>query len=270
MKKILVPIQFNDPSFNALAYAISMYPDGKITVLHVSNGFNQKQYPTFDKNKSLIENLKQSLIEKINASFSIPSKCKINVQIEIGEIVTTIANLTKKVYFDACFIGLRDKHNLLNKLIGTNAVGIVKSLKIPVYAIPKFSSFYDFNKVIIGADEHMLNKKYIQRISKWNEAHLAFLKFVHIKKEENASFQKEKENLVDSLFEENKPSFSFEISQIDGDNVADNILGLAYNEKAELVMVIPENQNFLGAILLNNVSKEIIEKAKIPILFLND
>jgi nucleotide-binding universal stress UspA family protein len=271
MKKIAIPFDFSQVSVNALNYALSLFKNDSISIIHVSEGMFSKDVslvaePILTHEKALNNEITRMVINELGLK-SFPS----NVRIVIldGEIVHAINKYVRSEYFDFVLLGTRDRYDLLDRWIGTISLGLAKILDLPVYLIPRYSNFTGFKKVLVASDFHLKEEKIIGSISKWNEEHHAYIKFMHIQQNEQDDFGEESDKIVNKLFEKEEPKYGFEISSLKSIDVSDSLLATAYNYHADLLIVLPEEQDFISALLFKSISKEMILKSNIPVLFLH-
>jgi hypothetical protein len=95
------------------------------------------------------------------------------------------------------------------------------------------------------------------------------VKFLHIHTGDSDYDIGGSELIINELVAENDPSFGFELAVIQDKNITQSILSSAYNFKADLLIVIPENQSFIHSLLFKSLSKELILQSAIPVLFVH-
>ena len=269
--KILVPVDLSSVSTNALKYAYDAFPGAEIHVVHAVTGLLNPNDPMvikpwIQKDMSIkedIQNLIRSEFAGSDYSQDVP------VEILFGEVVPAIGRFLKNNSFDAVVMGTRDKYDLLDRWIGTNSLGVIKTVDLPIYLIPKFGSFRGWSKVLVATDRKIAKPKMIEFIRHWN-VNNAFLKFVHVQESRDHGFNEEEQQIFESLFEEGEPSFGFEVKVIEDPKVGEPLLTMAYREKADLILVVPEKQSFFQAVFFQSFSKELVENSYVPMLFLSE
>jgi len=270
MKNILVPIDFTDVGVNALRYALSAFPDAKITAYYVKAGMleNADQltiHPHLLLDKYWLNALTEFLRKELKIS-KLPDR--VTISIGNGPVILGIKNYASESIADAIVMGTRDKYNFFEKWFGTVSVGTVKTVDVPVYLIPKYATFTGFEKVMVASDKHLSDESIVNNIKDWNKSYGAFIKFLHIQNSKDDSFQTEAGAIVSELFEKNDPEFSFEVEVLEDKDVSHSLLASAYDMKADLLVVTPDDQNFLQSLLFASVSKDLILKSDLPLLFL--
>lgn len=270
MKRILVPMDFTNVAMNALKYATEAFPESSITVLHVKVGNMDTIEPipismaTLQKDYWI--SAMNNFIKKEFKTKETPEQITINVR--YGLIIHEIKTFSKEQNFDGIVMGTRDKYNLIDQWFGTISIGTVKTTKIPVYLIPKYSTYKGVHKVMVATDEHINEPLLIKKISDWNKKYNAFIKFLHIRTSQDECFTEEYMAIISELIEKNECKFNFEIATLFDKDVPHTLLAAAYDMRADLLMVIPENQNFLQSVLYKSTTKDLIFKSNTPLLFI--
>lgn len=268
--KILVPIDYSEVSANAFKYAQEAFPECDIILYHVDNTISTADRPyalpsthTFvDHEKRLTTWVKKQL----NGS-ELPKN--IMIKLDFGAVIDNIINFAKEYKIDQIVMGTRDTYDVFDRWLGTISLGVIKQVNVPVYLIPKYAIYKPFKKVLVGSDHHLSKGVELERLKQWNERYNAFLHFLHVKEDSNDKFKEEAQVIINSLYESEKAPFGFEVGFTKAKGVSDSLLGFAYNMGADLIITIDDKQSFISALLLESVSKELILKSKIPVLFLN-
>lgn len=271
MKKILVPLDFTAVGANAFRYARSAFKGSEITILYVKFSKGDVSDPlSYQVNLLTDEYWKEELKKFLSKELNLDSFPKnVTISIAAGPTVSEICSFVKTNNFDSVVMGTRDKYNYFDKWFGTTSFGVVKKSKIPVYLIPKYATYSGYKKIMVASDDHLNNLIVLDKIRSWNREYSAFVKFLHIQDRKKDHFDEEKKMLISELFEKNDPEFAFEIELIKDKDISHSLLASAYDMKADLLMVIPENQNYLQTILFKSISRDLILRSDIPLLFFN-
>jgi len=271
MKKILVPMDFTSVGANAVRYALKACKGSQIDILYVRNGVVDTNEPLILRQSLLQEEywknaLRDFLLKELQID-RLPENTTISIL--AGALVHEIINMSKEGSYEAIIMGTRDKYNYFDKLFGTTSLGIIKNATIPVYVIPKYASFSGYKRVMIASDKELTNPELVEKIRIWNSEHKAYVKFLHIENQKNGEFDEEKKAIVSELFIKNDLEFAFEIEVLKDDDVSHSLLASAYDMKADLLLVIAKDQNYLQTLLFKSISKELILQSDIPLLFIN-
>lgn len=269
---ILIPADFSMVSVNAIRFAYDMAnKKDQLKVVHVSQGTlsPSNYYNPVMAGLNLVPALKKKMTQLICEALkthNLPSN--IDVEITIGEVVGEVKDMAQNDDFDFIVVGSRDKADLVDRWIGTVALGIVKTNNIPVFLIPANSSYDGFKKTIIATDHKLQNADLLEMISEWNKDHHSFLSFLHVHDQTNGE-EAIHEEIVKSFYEKKQVDFSFEIKTIISGDVSGSLLAQAYEENADLLIAAPNNHGFFHTLMFRNISKDLVLKSKIPVLFLH-
>ena len=268
--KILIPMDLSDVSLNAFDYALQRFPGATFTVLHVITGLENAKFideiaagvsPEIAISRELEEIIKEHLdIEEV------PSH--INIEGYYGEPVHVISKYIKSHEFDCVFIGSRDKYDMLDTLFGTVSLGIIKTCNVPTFVIPKYAKYHVYQRIMVAADEHLSDPDILMALNFWNTNN-AHVKFLHVENNKTGDFKKIKEAVLNDFFDNNQPLCSYEIEEVNSNNVAESLLANAYNYNADLLITIARNANFLQSLVFKSLSKDLLLKSAIPMLFLH-
>lgn len=272
MKNILIPMDFSEVSANAFMYAYKLFPEANLHVVHASAPVivtDESFYYTSSLNTvpEIKEELEKILMLEL-AQKELPER--VDIHILRTEIIPAIKAYSKDNELDAMVIGSRDKYDVFDKWVGTISLGLVKTINLPTYLVPRYSGFKKLNKVIVASDHHLKDENFVKRIREWNSDYNAFIKFLHVQSDiSSTGFQEEKDAIVHQMFEVDEVPFGFEIAVIKSGEVTQSLLESAYNFEADLMIVMAENQTFISSLLFKSMSKELILRSDIPILFLH-
>lgn len=262
-------MDFTEVSSNALKYALEMFDMEQIFITHSTHGsyYNDSIHdePRINKSQILSTELKEEVL-RVLGSKSMPEN--ISIQILKGDILPSTQQFVAENNIDVIVMGTRDKYTLFDKWIGTTSLSIVKSVDIPVYLIPPFSKYKEYQNVLVASDYHLSNKQLINDLKEWNSGYQSFIRFLHIRDEKNKDFQEEKNTIVNGFFDGEDPKFGFEILSKKSSDVTQSLLASAYNYKSDLIIAAPDNQTFINSLLFKSVTKDLILKSEIPMLFL--
>jgi len=263
-------MDFTKVSNNALNYALHMFDMDRIFITHSTHGsyYNDSIHdePRLNKKQILTTELKEE-VRRVLGKDELPDN--ISIHILKGDILPTTQEFVEEHNITDVVMGTRDKYNLFDKWIGTTSLSIVKTLKIPVYLIPPFAKYREFKNVLVASDFHLGNRDLVNEIKEWNLGYGAFIRFLHIRDEDKNDFDAEKNTIVDGFFDGEDPQFGFEILSKKSKDVSQSLLASAYNYKSDIIIAAPDNQTLINSLLFKSVTKDLILKSKIPLLFLH-
>ena len=269
--KYLIPIDFSEIALNALKYALQMtQPDDEITVIHVWQALLNTNEPMLITPASTHEEgLRMEIEEMVDeAGKNIQGERNVEIKLELGNAVHAIVKESEQEDYHSIIMGTRDKYDFIDKIFGTVSLGVVKKSSIPVYLVPKDCGFNVPKSVLVATDYHFESEKVIDNLLRWNEKHSAALKFFHVStgKEEQSKFR---HNLLSELLEKRNLPYSISLDQEHANDVTRSILEKVHKEKCDLLLVVADSQSWLDTVLKKNVSKDLILKTSVPVVFLH-
>lgn len=260
--KYAIPFDFNINTFNAIEYALNATSENDIiNIIHVDNTIIRS-----GSNDVLIQKIIDSI--KYNLKLKeLPSR--INIIILVGMIRPQLKEHINSNYYDYVILGTKDTYTTLDNWIGDITLDLVKGVNSPLLIIPKYSKFKPYKKVIVASDYHLSEKALLHQIKTWNKPHNAFIKFLNVKDSLSNDPKFDKEKVMEVMLESQPADFAFETTTINSTDVSGSLLAMAYNENADLLLVVTENNNYIHQLLFKSLSKEIIQKSTIPVLFIH-
>lgn len=272
MKKVIVPMDFTEVSLNAFDYAMKSFDKAEFEIVHVTKSLVELNEPVNnDREADRLEVLKDHLADLMYSEFGKDTFTRVKASITIlhGDTVSQIRKHVEKQAYHAMVLGTRDKYDFFDRWIGTISLGLVKSLHLPIYLVPRYAIFKRPKRIMVASDFSPEHEKVVEVIKNWNEQLNAFIKFLHINRRPGREHLAGTEKIVNQLFANSDPTFGFELAVVEDRNISQSILSSAYNFKADLLIVIPENQSFIHSLLFKSLSKDLILQSAIPVLFIH-
>lgn len=272
MPRFLLPVDFSGVSTAALKYLLAATDQNdRIDLLHVDAGI-----VSLTENP-VIHNLQQhesAILQKMASYFSdslnldsLPPRCELSM--DMGEIVGTIIKKShRETHYDLIVMGLRDKFDLLDKWLGTVALGVVKRSDIPVLLIPLTATFKAPEACIVAGDAHLTDQANLEKISEWNKTYKSHLHFVHVSNKNSTDYKDTLEHIIKTYYEENVVDFGFDVTRVEDDDISHALLEKAMEYAVQMIVILPDKQSFLNALFMRSISKELILRSTIPLMFL--
>lgn len=147
MKKLLVPIDFEDTTLNALNYGISIADkfDYEIHLLHLIESESERKSA-------------QSKIDEVISKYDREGKSQLVPHIVKGKIATDIGKTAETLEASFIIMGTH-KNKRLEKIFGSKAIKVVAESKIPFITLQENSSINSIDKIAMTID---LEKESIQ------------------------------------------------------------------------------------------------------------
>jgi nucleotide-binding universal stress UspA family protein len=248
-----------------------LFPDSEITLLHVIDGaFNLDDTLVFD----LMESKKDAALEKLEYFHqTYPSELGVDIpKVKIQKIVKfgfpgfTIAEYASNKDFDLVIMGTRDKHNLFDKLLGSASAITLRTAQCPVLLIHENVKFNRPKKIVFAFDEKSDLEHALESYWELNSVLKAKTEFIHVKTKNKSDVQDQKSEIVEELFEDHDPSFSFEIKTVDGKNVHTTIKDYCLFGKSDMLIMVHRKEGIFKNIFTSNNSVRMAQEFHLPVL----
>ncbi|MEI7596299.1 MAG: universal stress protein [Bacteroidota bacterium] len=259
MSNIIVPIDFSANSIFglrlAIVYANKMKTDVKM--IHVLKELTTPQVK--QKFEEIIEKHKKAL-----------KKGKLLYKISKGKIHQEVTNQAK---YDESLMIVTSTHGasgFADIFIGSNAYKIVSSAECPVIIFRKGVCPKDIKKIVVPIDKTETSRQKVPFAAEQAKFFNAEIQLIGITDESRKEAEQEIKpylKQVETFLKERKVKFKTEF--IKGQNNAETVLNYAKEAKAELIVVMTEQETTLSNILLGPYAQQMANHADIPVMFIH-
>lgn len=272
MKTILVPIDFSEPSENALEFAVGIANDLKanIFLLHT------EQMPiasyelepvafTIQNNIEVNTNLLLDRAHKIKEIY--PFIDTISCSVEMGDLKSNITEYIEKKNIDLIVMGITGKTSTLSKVFfGSNAITISRSAKVPVIIVPNKCRYSGIKNIAYACDyrEHFEGANDLIEIKNISEIFNALLNVIHIIPDGHLLTEKEME--TDTYIESQLKNVKHKTFIFPRKSVVLEIMNFIENQKVDLIVLEQAKHSFFHEIFYPSVTKEIAFNSPIPVM----
>lgn len=272
IKKILVPINYDEISKNALdlAITISRRHNATIQLIHVVDSY---QYISFSRHGLLINFSKKAIISSetrrlrrfANEVLDSPTDLY-SVECRAGDINRAIVEAAHDLESDLIIMGI----NGTSGISGSEAFEIVETASCPVLTVPKRQPLTEFKEVLFpvrpvtGALEKY---DFVKKIIHNDKAHLTVLGLIN--EEESGQTNLFTESITDLEIRLLQDKINADMVFVNTDSAAETVLNKCQHLAIDLIVITakPDNEN-LG-FFMESYAQQIVNKAKVPVLTIN-
>ncbi len=278
MKKILLPTDFSENAWNAIAYALELFKNENCTfyILHTYTPlFYRLDYmmggPEFSAIPDVGVDISVAGLEKTldDIKSRYPNKKHQYKTVSAFNTLTDeINSLCESHKINLIVMGTQGATGAKEILLGTNTVYVIRKAKVPVLAVPENYSFKPIKKILFAVDYWTRYKeeelKFLNEMIDLNAAKLVVM---HAN-EEHALTEVQKKNktylmdyfkTVDPVFEEMKDHY---MPNAVHDYIAENGI--------DLLTMMNRKHSFLERLLVKQNIDTIGYHVKIPFLVMKD
>ncbi|MBT8377284.1 MAG: universal stress protein [Bacteroidia bacterium] len=191
MKRILLPTDFSENSWNAIVYALQLFKDDDCTfyllntytpiIYHVEYVLiNPGQFGLGDAiRQTSLDNLEE-FKSKILSDFP-NSRHKIESKASFNTLISEIEDMVEEKGIDFIVMGTKGATGAKEVLFGTNTVQVIKHAKCPTIAIPEDFRFESPHEILFPADlEINFEERHINPLKSIAQAFVARINILHV------------------------------------------------------------------------------------------
>lgn len=275
MTRILLPTDFSDNAYEAIAYALSLYKDIKCT-FYLLNTYTPPVYHTEyllgspgqiglgdvmqESSMTQLQKFKEQLEKKYkNPKHTIIVRSAFNTL--LGEISDTVE--AEKI--DLIVMGTKGATGAQEILFGTNTVHVIKKAKCPVMAVPpKFE--YEAPKEILFPTDYEIEyeKEMLAALLLISSKHKSRINVMHVRTGYDLNIvQKSHKNQLEKLLGNNAL-----FHEVPDNGIIAAVNGFQDKEKINLLVMVQNKHTFMERLFIEPVIKKIGFHITVPFLVL--
>lgn len=275
MKKILLPTDFSQNSYNAIKYAAQLFglEECSFFLLHTYTPLMyDSEYLLYNTSrptlaeiyeKRSLEGLKR-VMQQVKSDFQ-NDKHEFHTISSFNLLNDEIKEAVKEQQIDLVVMGTKGATGAEEILFGTHTVHAIKKVNCPLLAVPSGYGFKPPKEIFFPTDyeaELPENVKIVEEIALNYSSGLSFL---HVYSEPELSDEKIKvKKSLNNLFEKNKKSFYSTAKK----SVRQAIYDFQKDNEVDLLVMLKNKHSFLENLFFKQVIDDIGFHVKVPFLVL--
>lgn len=264
---VLVPTDFSDVGDYAIEHGIGVAKEMgfSLCILHV---VTKETLSNLKKEKKGIDEITKKL-EKIVSSIKENHNIKADYIAKEGSIFQVIGKVTKEIGANIVIIGTHGKYGVQH-LLGSYISKVISKSEVPVIVIQKKGFGDGYKNVVIALDTSTTSKQKVKwavymakKLNSTIHLYSQFVSDTHLK-------IKLKKNIsqIKAIFEQNRISYS-ESGASEKGNTVKQIVDYSEKVKADLIMIMTDNDSLLPNFIERPEEKIIFNPHKIPVMCIN-
>ncbi len=280
MKNILLPTDFSENSWNAIAYALKFFKNTPCAfyLLHVNAlsyiATSDSPYITDDKfiEDSFTKPAKKQLrvlLKRISTEFPESQNHHFFTLTDYNFFVESVRCHVAEKKIDMIVMGTKGASGFKKVIVGSNAADVIKKVKCPTLVVPEDADFIDLDEIAFPTDYLLTyGVDLLKPLYNILEVHNSSLQVVHItnKAQELSIAQQDNKDLLSEYF--NK--FRIKFYNLSNRNVEDAIECFVQSRDIKMMAMVAKNLNYFQRILFHSKIEEITYHTRIPFLVMHD
>ncbi len=278
MKRILIPTDFSENSWNAVQYALNLFTDRRtIFLLHINPipvysaaGSRLTSASSLLEESLVLENKRcmDRLMAKIK-KIPIHSRHTYVTLSETDYFVECIKRVVEELNLDLIVMGNKGASGLKKVSIGSNTGAVITKVKCPLLAIPENANYQQPTEIAFATDFHIgYDIKVLDTLIKMASVNDATLRVLHISRKGEVLTEEQQRNkdFLHDYLNDIKHSFHF----LTGSRLENAVQCFVESRDIDMVAMVAKNLNFFQRILFRPAVEEISYHTDIPFLVLHE
>lgn len=271
IKTILIPIDFSETSMLAMDHAthLAKIEDSKVILIHVLKAGSYANVLPSLVDTNTDSNLRDHISAKMN-SIGTEFKNSTGVNYEIvlteGNVASQVIDTAKELEVDLIIMGTHGVSGFQEFFIGSNAYRVVTSAMCPVLTVQSSTTVLGAKRILLPLDSSPHTRDKVREataMAKAFDAEVLIKAMITPNHEEEKSIFNLKVKQTEEFLANNNINYSSEF--LYGDDIADMTLEAAKNDKADLIIIMTEQESSTG-LFMGQYAQRIVNHSRIPVL----
>jgi nucleotide-binding universal stress UspA family protein len=274
MKKILLPTDFSENSWNAIKYALQLFKEQECNFVLLNTytpiiyqvEFMQSssaQLGIIDTMKKVSQNGLDELQEKINSEFNNPKHTFSQIS-AFNSLTSEIDDLYSNNIMDIIIMGTQGASGVAGVLFGSNTIHVIKNAKCPVMAIPSDFSFETPHEILFPTDyEIEYQEAHLKPIIEIAQKHISRVNILHVFIGNGLTSAQEKNK---SILETSMKKVAHLFHDVKNQNVPEAITNFQLRARINLLIMINNKRSFFENLFFKSTISQIGFHLNIPLM----
>jgi nucleotide-binding universal stress UspA family protein len=272
--KILIPVDFSETSLLAIKHGafLAKYTKGDVYLLHIIN----KQYehyavleqPMHLETPVAYETGASNKLNELAASVSKEYGVSVNTIVSLGNPTKEIINTAKDISADLVVMGTHGYSPLEELVIGSNTLKVITKSTCPVMTMSEKAKKFGYTNILIPVDTsgHSRQKvNYSIELAKLFSAHLHVVGLLGTNDENEGAGMDVVMSQIKKMATDKSVTCTTEVLK-DVKNRADATIKHAEKVKADLIIIMTDQDAEISGFFLGPYSQQVIHHSKVPVI----
>jgi nucleotide-binding universal stress UspA family protein len=269
VKRILIPVDFSETALLALDHATFMAKLFKadIVLIHVVEKFTFKIDIRRMGDDAADDREIRARLSELAEGVKHQTGGSVQILMKAGKIARKIVEAANETNADIIILGTHGVSGFEEFFMGSNAFRVVTEAQCPVMSVQVHSTKVGFKDIVLPIDNSAASRQKVRFAveiakhydSKIHIAGILTLDYKDIRKKFMAKLKQ-----VEDYITKHGVSHTTEI--LKGENIASLTLKHAENLKADLIVIMTEQEDELTGLLMGTFAQQVVNHSKIPVL----
>jgi nucleotide-binding universal stress UspA family protein len=270
MKTIIVPTDYSENAWNATKYAahIAQKTGAKLVLFHAFElPLIATDVPVDVPNLDDITKQHKKLLEELKYQIVHLFPVEVSYEIKMGSVVNELRSVFKQQQADLVVTGLRGTNPLVELLMGSTPVSLLKKGDVPVLVVPPHCAYHSIRRILFACDfEPPHGWDVLRPLKDIAKAFEAMVEILHLPQTVATTQEYGHDGYWENEFRELKHGYTF----LYHEDIREGIDQGVKESKADLLVMMPHRHNFFERLLNRGNTQRMVFHTQVPLLALVD
>lgn len=266
MKKILVPTDFSENAMSAFLFALDLAPlwQAEVEVVHVFSIPDAQVLAGVQMHQTVEDWMDAFIHQGLKQS---GSKGEVKTRLLQGITEGQLIRASESPEVEAIIMGAEGSGGIGKKWFGSVAETVARQSSCPVLLVPEGMTYKGFRHILFASDYTAADPSMLDLLTRFAGLFHASIHFVHVEKPgEGSEYASIEQRIMDYLFRDGTPEFSFQMTCMHAEDVTDGLESYASQNRIDLIAMVATQRTFWETLFRRSQTKEMILKSKIPLV----
>ncbi len=267
MKTIIIPTDFSKNSVKAIDFATDFFNQegNTLVICHVYDipvGGTSGLFTLLEQLRKQAEKDMEDLKTLLEAKY-IDRKFVLETKVLQGDFENQVELLSTHEEASFVIMGTKGASGMKDIFIGSNAASLLKTINIPVFAVPTDYEKSDIDEILFSYDGNKIEPDDVQLMLNFSKENELPIRILHIRSNEESPIQNWKE--IESLLDDKHVSLHEMAAENYEEGLRKGVEGLN-----SILVLIRRKKSFWERLVNDSDTQRVVRHFQLPILVLPD
>jgi nucleotide-binding universal stress UspA family protein len=269
MSKILFPTDFSETSEKAwpTAKAFAQFLQRSIEVAHyfhpVTTDVSGVDYNLAKELQELKDEQMKNYMESLDTS-----GVNVTSSVQVGFPIQSMVERSKEEETSLIVMSTQGERHALDRWLGSVSSELSVKARCPVILVPEGKHSMTFKNVLYATSHESLNDQSIRRLQNLIQQLGAAIHFLYVAPKD-ADRDALSKQLLDTLFADGEPNFSFSVEILNSDDIISGINGYVKENQIDLTIMYNVSRSWWKSLVHKSTSKRMAFNTETPLLVMH-